>query len=82
MGYSYKEEERTMEKYASEQIKDMLAEKQSKGDLKRSEDCMHEDIVKCFLEGKAHKYVCMECGFADSSRAAFFSYPQSDQEMG
>ena len=62
-----------MEKYASEQIK---------GDLKRSEDCMHKDIVKCFLEGKAHKYVCMECGFADSSRAAFFSYPQSDQEMG
>ncbi|MCG7332418.1 hypothetical protein [Salinicoccus roseus] len=71
-----------MEKYASEQIEDMLAEKQSKGDLKRREDCMHKDIVKCFLEGKAHKYVCMECGFADSSRAAFFSYPQSDQKMG
>ena len=72
-----------MEKFSGQQIEKLLIEKKrEKGELKDQADCMHRDIVKCYLNGKAHRYVCMECGFADKSRAAFFSYPQSDRQMG
>ncbi|MFC3419883.1 hypothetical protein ACFOLA_10375 [Salinicoccus hispanicus] len=71
-----------MEKYSSEQIDRLLEQKKENNQLKSQESCTHKDIVKCFLNGKAHKYVCMNCGYSNKSRAAFFSYPESDRQMG
>ncbi|MCG1008535.1 hypothetical protein J4760_00570 [Salinicoccus sp. ID82-1] len=71
-----------MEKYSSEQIDKLLEQKREDGKLKSRKNCTHKDIVKSFLNGKAHSYVCMECGYTNKSRAAFFSYPESDRQMG
>ncbi|GAB3068926.1 hypothetical protein ACFOU0_10515 [Salinicoccus sesuvii] len=71
-----------MEKYSSEQIDKLLEQKKENHQLKSRENCTHNDIVKCFLNGKAYSYVCMDCGYSSKSRSSFFSFPQSDQQMG
>ncbi|MHC0552801.1 hypothetical protein [Salinicoccus sp. CNSTN-B1] len=71
-----------MDKFSGQQIRSLLEKKKASGDLQEPSQCMHADIVKCYEDGEAHRYVCMECGYADKNRAAFFAQINTDQQMG
>lgn len=71
-----------MDKFSGQQISSLLEEKEVGGKLQHPSRCMHSDIVKCYEDGQAHRYVCMDCGYADKNRAAFFAQINTDQQMG